>query len=183
MPEGIRDKGEGLKDEAPLRVREVHFLGWDFEMGLHDVVQKVADDFGVKVRLVSIPRDALEVTNPAKEEVRFFDLNYLELKHEVRGRTVTVSISDFIIANQEYIPDDVREKITKFSDYIDYWAVDWDYKEDTFHNGWQSFRTRKEPKLVTSASHTYEERGAYKVLVKVVDIFGNDTTKLLEVRV
>ena len=191
MPEGIRDKGEGIKTDdsslnphpAPFRVREVHFLGWDFEMGLHDVVQNVADDYGVKVRLVSIPRDALEVTNPAKEEVRFFDLNYLELKHEVRGRTVTVSISDFIIANQEYIPDDVRKKITKFSDYIDYWAIDWDYKDDTFHNGWQSFRTRKDPKLVTSASHVYDQSGQYKILVKVVDIFGNDTTKLVEVRV
>jgi len=189
--EGIRDKGEGIKTDdsslnphpPPFRVREVHFLGWDFEMGLHDVVQNVADDYGVKVRLVSIPRDALEVTNPAKEEVRFFDLNYLELKHEVRGRTVTVSISDFIIANQEYIPDDVRKKITKFSDYIDYWAIDWDYKDDTFHNGWQSFRTRKDPRLVTSASHVYDQSGQYKILVKVVDIFGNDTTKLVEVRV
>ena len=28
---------------------------------------------------------------------------------------------------------------------IDYWAVDWDYKNDTFHNQWQSYRTRKEP--------------------------------------
>ena len=30
-------------------------------------------------------------------------------------------------------------------------------------------------------SHTYEEPGKYQVLVKVVDIFGNDTNKLLPV--
>jgi len=182
-PITMREIRQTLKEAQAAGMREVHFLGWDFEMGLHDLVSQVGDDYGVKVRLVSIPREALEVTNPAKEEVRFFDLNYLELEHEVNGRKATVRLKDFIIANPEYIPDEVREKIKKFTDYIDYWAVDWDYKNDTFHNGWQSFRTRKEPKLETKATHTYDQPGTYKVLVKVVDIFGNDTTKMVEVEI
>jgi DNA modification methylase len=182
-PITMREIRQTLKEAQAAGVREVHFLGWDFEMGLHDLVSQLGDDYGIKVRLVSIPRDALEVTNPAKEEVRFFDLNYLELEHEVNGRKLTVRLKDFIIANPEYIPDEVREKIKKFTDYIDYWAVDWDYKDDTFHNGWQSFRTRKDPKLQTKATQTYDQPGTYKVLVKVVDIFGNDTTKMVEVRI
>jgi len=188
-PVTMREIRQTLKEAQAAGAREVHFLGWDFEMGLHDLVSQVGDDYGVKVRLVSIPREALEVTNPAKEEVRFFDLNYLELEHALtpvpsaRGVRVTIRLKDFIIANPEYLPDEVREKIKKFTDYIDYWAVDWDYKDDTFHNGWQSFRTRKEPKLETKATHTYEQPGTYKVLVKVVDIFGNDTTKMVEVKV
>ena len=182
-PVTMREIRQTLKEAQTAGVREVHFLGWDFEMGLHDLVSQVGDDYGIKVRLVSIPRDALEVTNQAKEQVRFFDLNYLELEHEVSGRKATVRLKDFIIANPEYVPDEVREKIKKFTDYIDYWAVDWDYKDDTFHNGWQSFRTRKDPKLQTRATHTYDQPGTYKVLVKVVDIFGNDTTKMVEVRV
>ena len=169
---------------APLQeVREVHFLGWDFEMGLHDLVNEVGEEYGVRVRLVSIPKEALEVSNPAKEEVRFFDLNYLELAHEIKGRKVTVKLKDFIIANPEYLPEEVRDKIKKFSDYIDYWAVDWDYQGDTFHNGWQSFRTRKEPKLEIQATYAYNESGKKKILVKVVDIFGNDTTKMIEVKI
>lgn len=182
-PVTMREIRETLKEAKAGGVREVHFLGWDFEMGLHDLVSQVGDDYGVKIRLVSIPKESLEVTNPAKEEVRFFDLNYLELEHEVNGKKLTIRLKDFIIANPEYLPDEVRDKIKKFTDYIDYWAVDWDYKNDTFHNGWQSFRTRKDPKLETKATHTYDKPGTYKVLVKVVDIFGNDTTKLLEVRV
>ena len=182
-PVTMREIRETLKEAKSSGMREVHFLGWDFEMGLHDLVDQIGDDYGVKVRLVSIPKESLEVTNPAKEEVRFFDLNYLELEHEVKGKKLVEHLKDFIIANPEYLPDEVREKIRKFTDYIDYWAVDWDYKDDTFHNGWQSFRTRKDPKLSTKATHTYEKSGAYKVLVKVVDIFGNDTTKLLEIKV
>jgi hypothetical protein len=61
------------------------------------------------------------------------------------------------------------------------WAVDWDYKNDTSHNDWQSLRKREDPKLETKAVHIYDQPGTYKVLVKVVDIFGNDTTKMVEV--
>ncbi len=182
-PITMREIRETLNEAKESGIREVHFLGWDFEMGLHDLTKEIEEDYGVKPRLISIPKEALEVKDPAKEQVRFFDLNYLELAHSVRGKTLTVTIKDFIIANPEYIPDDVREGIRKFTDYIDYWAVDCNYHDDTFHNGWQSFRTRKNPKLETKASHTYNQSGTYKVLVKVVDIFGNDTTKLLEVRV
>ena len=53
----------------------------------------------------------------------------------------------------------------------------------TSHSGWQSFRTRKNPKLETRAVHAYDEKGKCEVLMKAVDIFGNDTTKLLEVKV
>jgi len=182
-PITMREIRQTLKEAQGAGAREVHFLGWDFEMGLHDLVHQVGDDHGLKVRLVSIPRESLEVTNPAREEVLFFDLNYLELDHEVNGTKATVRLKDFIIANPEYLANEVSEKITKFTDYIDYWAVDWDYQNDTFHNGWQSFRTRKDPKLATEATHAYEQPGTYKVLVKVVDIFGNDTTKMVKAQI
>ena len=77
----------------------------------------------------------------------------------------------------------MREKVTLWSDYIDYWSVDFDFRDDTFHNEWQAYRTREEPKLaIDSDWHDYEiEPGRYSIVVKVIDIFGNDTTKLAEV--
>lgn len=49
---------------------------------------------------------------------------------------------------------------------------------------WQSFRTRKDRNLeLTSASHTYTERGRFTVAVKIIDIFGNDTMTLVPVNV
>ncbi len=64
---------------------------------------------------------------------------------------------------------------------MDYWAVDWDYKDDTFHNQWQSYRTRKDPKISLDVNYLYPEAGKYTIVVKVIDILGNDTTKTLEV--
>ncbi len=52
---------------------------------------------------------------------------------------------------------------------------------DTFHNQWQAYRTRKEPKIELETKYEYKESGKYQVVVKVIDILGNDTTKTVEV--
>lgn len=103
-----------------------------------------------------------------------------------------------------------KEVLTKeWTDWIDYWAVDFDYhsRQETivetitlpdgavkhvpqwtggyiFENEWQSFRTKRDRKLeLTSASHSYDRPGRHVIAVKVIDIFGNDTTKVFGVEV
>lgn len=179
----LREIQEAAEECAEAGANALDVLGWDFEMGLHDLADKLDLQSDVKTRLVQIPREALEVKDADREEVKFFDLNYLDLEHKLKGKALTITLKDFVISNPEYLPQDVREKIKKFTDYIDYWAVDFNYRDDTFHNMWQSFRTKKHPSLKTKCAHTYEKPGSYHVLVKVVDIFGNDTNKLIEVKV
>ena len=56
--------------------------------------------------------------------------------------------------------------------------------EFVFENEWQSFRTRKDRELeLISTTHRYAEPGRYRVAVKVVDIFGNDTMTLIPVTI
>ncbi|MDA8347939.1 MAG: DNA methyltransferase [Pseudomonadota bacterium] len=119
-----------------------------------------------------------------------------------------------------------KERLTKhWTDWVDYWAVDFDYESRKeivkvhkslgvreppvtygtgagavtvdphdfeeqwtggfiFENEWQSFRTRQSRELeLKTAAHTYESPGRYKVAVKVIDIFGNDTMTLVPVNV
>ncbi|MCL4553168.1 MAG: PKD domain-containing protein, partial [Candidatus Marsarchaeota archaeon] len=76
-----------------------------------------------------------------------------------------------------------QQAVTHWSQWIDYWAVDWDNKDDTFHNEWQAYRTRKSRELKLAVEHEYPEPGAYTVLVKVIDILGNDTTKAIQLKV
>ncbi len=58
-----------------------------------------------------------------------------------------------------------------------------DNKDDTFHNEWQAYRTRKANDLTLNVDHEYLEPGEYTVVVKVIDILGNDTTKAISVKV
>jgi adenine-specific DNA-methyltransferase len=61
--------------------------------------------------------------------------------------------------------------------------VDWNYRDDTFHNEWQSYRTKQNPKIELTASNQSLEKGKYTVLVKVIDILGNDTTKAIQIEI
>lgn len=176
---------EALSECAALGQKELHVLGWEWEMGLHDpLVQQAKREHGVRLRLLNIPREVMEKRAVECGDVRFFDLAFLEAEIQPEGksrRKAKVVLKGFAIPDTELIPEDVRAKITKWSDYIDYWAVDWNFQNDTFMNSWQAYRTRKNRKLdLESAAHEYEEPGRYQVLVKVVDIFGNDTSRLLE---
>jgi len=113
-----------------------------------------------------------------------------------------------------------REVLTqKWTDWIDYWAVDFDYESRKefirtpkgatdknplaevgassmtgeydeswtggyiFENEWQSFRTRKNRELDLTSAFKEVAKGRRKIAVKVIDIFGNDTTKVIEVNV
>jgi adenine-specific DNA-methyltransferase len=53
--------------------------------------------------------------------------------------------------------------------------------EDPAHNQWQSYRTRQDPKISLNVNYLYPEAGNYTIVVKVIGILGNDTTKTLEV--
>ena len=97
-----------------------------------------------------------------------------------------------------------REVLTKkWSDWIDYWAVDYDFADRKeiikvvendeekevwtgdyiFDNEWQSFRTKKNRTLELVSAPKEMQKGTYKVAVKVVDIFGNDTTRVIDVKI
>ena len=115
-----------------------------------------------------------------------------------KGQIVKVSKDKDGIVNREVLTQ-------KWTDWIDYWSVDFNFESkreiiryknpDTgeveeswtgdyiFENEWQSFRTKKDRSLeLQSVFHEYPA-GTYKVAVKVVDIFGNDTMTIIEVRI
>jgi DNA modification methylase len=98
-----------------------------------------------------------------------------------------------------------REVLTKeWTDWIDYWSVDFDFQskkeivrleEDgkevekwtgnyIFENEWQSFRTKKNRSLeLISAIVPVIKGEKRRIAIKVIDIFGNDTTKVIEINV
>ncbi len=135
---------------------------------------------GIDVRFVRIPREVLEKKAVEQGDIRFFELAALSVEVQQKGRTVTLALADFVIPLDD-VPEDVQRAITHWSQWVDYWAVDWDNRSDAFHNEWQSYRTRASKELLKQTAHTYDQPGAYTIVVKVIDLLGNDTTKTLSV--
>jgi hypothetical protein len=168
-----------------VRQTELHVLGWEWDMGLYDLMLAEAQRQGVKLLLLQIPREVMEQQAVDKGDIQFFELPYLEVEIGLPGQlTVTVTLKDFVIPHTELIPEAVRRKVKKWSDYIDYWAVDWDFQNASFVPDWVTYRTRRDRTLaLTSDPHTYDAPGHYRGLVKAVDIFGNHTSQAFEVEV
>ncbi len=214
---------------------QVDVLGFEFEMGLTPQFIQELKEKGVSVTLKYIPKDVFDKRAVEKGQVKFFDVAYLNTKSTIKGKTITIELTDFVT---HYTQDDIEElqqsmragskvviedgqifKIEKdkngiitrtvltknWFDWIDYWAIDFNYEDKKeiikikndkgeieekwsgnylFENEWQSFRTKKNPTLeFTSIAYEYKKAGKYKVMVKVVDILGVDTSKIIEVKI
>ncbi len=183
-PVTIDELEEVMDEMADNGIESCDVLGWEWEMGLHDTISETARRRGLDLRPLQIPREIIEPGVRDADAVRFFELAHVDLDVKRSKREVSVVLKDFAIPSEELIPHEVRERIESWSDLIDYWSVDFNYTDDTFHNQWQAYRTREEPKLARESDpHDYEEAGRHTIVVKIIDIFGNDTTKLAEVTV
>ena len=127
-----------------------------------------------------------------------------------KGKSKIVVENGAIIEKRKDKDGIVSETIltNQWHDWIDYWSVDFDYEskpeiikfktEDggveeewtgnyVFENEWQSFRGKyklnKDERLELISSEREIAKDKTKVAVKVVDIFGNDTMKVLEVKI
>ena len=171
--------------------REVHCLAWDFEMDIRQVVSAVEAEHGVKVRLHRIPREIMERNRI--EVPPFFEIALLEAKPIYRKGAkgsilVDIKLANFLPSLTE-VPSKELEALQDRAiesgfDFIDFWAIDFDWKPNCpFNHHWQDFRTRKDRtlKTVSDAEHAYPKPGTYTACVKVVDVFGCDTSITVEI--
>ena len=174
-------KAVGTGKDAP-KSQSVDILGWDFAFELNEIARQDAKKANIDLRLVRIPREVLDKRAVEQGDIKFSELAALSVDLKKAGRKVKMTLGDFIIPLDD-VPADVQNTVTHWSQWIDYWAVDWDNKGDAFHNEWQAYRTAKSQDLSLATENEYEEAGDYAVVVKVIDILGNDTTKTVSVKV
>jgi DNA modification methylase len=174
-------KAVGAGKDSPT-TKGIDLLGWDFAFELNEIARQDAERAGIDLRLFRIPREVLEKRAVEQGDIRFFELAALSVGRKQSGKKVSLTLEDFVIPLDD-VPADVQKGVKHWSQWIDYWAVDWDNRDDTFHNEWQAYRTRKSGDLALKVDHEYDEPGEYSVVVKVIDILGNDTTRVIPVKV
>jgi DNA modification methylase len=216
------------------RISRIDILAFEFEMGLFPRVQEEAKSKGIDLALKYIPRDVFDKRAIEKNQIIFYDVNYIEVKPIVKNKQMKVELSDFSVHYSQDTVDNAastlpngkskivvengniikvnkdkdgivtKEILTEnWTDWIDYWSVDFNFEsrreiikikdeesgkieekwtgDFIFENEWQSFRTKKNRSLELVTPFHDCNPGRYKIAVKVVDIFGNDTMKVIEV--
>ncbi len=226
---------EVIKECNLNNIVSVDILAFEYEMGLFPSIQEEAKNKGLRLTYKQIPSDIFDQKAIKNNIIIFHEVAYIEFTPSINENKVSVELKDFkvffnennlnkeknlisgrskiIIDNGQIIKvskdldgNIVEENLIKhWSDWIDYWSVDFDYESKKeliqlfndkgevhnawtgkyiFENEWQSFRDPKNNLSLQFKTPEYElEKGSYKVAVKIVDIFGNDTMKICEVKV
>ena len=157
---------------------------------------------------VKIESKKLEASVTLTDFSVFYSQDSLELDGEnlQKGKSRVVldnGIIKKITKNKEGIVK-IEDIATSWVDWIDYWAIDFNFEDrqelklvkhdngkveqtatgrNIFDNQWQSFKTNSEKLELTSSKYQYPKPGKYKIAVKVIDVFGNDTTRVFEINV
>jgi adenine specific DNA methylase Mod len=148
----------------------------------------------------------------ANIELIDFSIYYSQDSLELDGETLQKGKSKVVLDNgvikkisksKEGIVK-IEDIATSWVDWIDYWAIDFNFEDrqelkivkhddgkieqvatgrNIFDNQWQSFKTKSEKIELVSSKYEYPKPGKYKIAVKVIDVFGNDTTRIFDVNV
>ncbi|MDY0125550.1 MAG: site-specific DNA-methyltransferase [Anaerolineaceae bacterium] len=175
-----------------IGAHELNCLAWEFEMDLPMVSEDIEKELGVRIKLIRIPREIMERNR--KDPPPFFEVASLQAEPVYRTegskRTVDIKLTSFLPSLTE-VPEKeltaLQERaIQSCFDFIDFWAVDFNYHPDQpFNHHWQTFRTRRDRSLptVSDQAYHYEQAGNYTACVKVVDVFGADTSITVPIKI
>ncbi|MFW9825993.1 MAG: site-specific DNA-methyltransferase [Candidatus Thorarchaeota archaeon] len=126
----------------------------------------------------------LNEDNKIKEESKIEKFIDFEVKIDQRNDEVSIELKNYKFNFIDLVSESIRTKIKNFSDWIDYWAIDFNSKSPIFTNMWHSYRTPKNRRIrINSNWYKYQKSGKFLILVKVIDIFGIETIKKYEIKI
>ncbi|MDR2353864.1 MAG: hypothetical protein LBF22_12075, partial [Deltaproteobacteria bacterium] len=221
-----------LKKCKTIGVNKVDVLAFAFEIGNYLKIFEIFKEHGINLALKYIPMDIFE-KNQNIEDFDFRELGKITLKAKKRNNSVEVELSNYKcfysqgedsvknlknksslikIHNGEVVKIsrdktgelDFEPLTKKWQDWVDFWAVDFNFGQNSlldsrqdnsekkhesikpqanvFKYHWQSYRSRQDRSLeLKSMFYTYQKPGRKTIAVKLIDILGNDSLALIEV--
>ena len=145
---------EILDECVSNNITQLDVLGFEFEMGLKPQIINDAKELGINLAIKYIPQDVFDKRAVEKDQVKFYDVSYIEADYELDDNKVSIELTDFqifftqlnkkklnkngsklqiengelinIISEDGHVK---RETITThWTDWIDYWSIDFDYE-------------------------------------------------------
>ncbi len=185
---------DAVQDALASGMLEVHVLGWAFEANVGEIKSQLESRGRVKVELIMIRPDTLaeglKATNPS---MLFSPLALpdIEVKVKKNGKPAGAEV---VVTLKGVAVFDRKARTTEYkhadSGYISAWYLDEDYDGDCFVDCQMFYDFGKTPNLKAALradiepeefklrllSQPFPVRGYKRIAVKVVDVFGNEST-------
>ena len=184
---------DAVQDALSSGILEVHVLGWAFEANVGEVKSQLESRGKVTVELIMIRPDTLaEGLKATQPEMLFSPLALpdIEVNLKKNGKApveAVVTLKGVALFDRKH-----RRSEYKHADsgYVSAWYLDEDYDGDCFVDCQMFFDFKKTPNLKATlkaevdpdeytlqlASQPFPVRGYKRIAVKVVDVFGNEST-------
>lgn len=184
---------DAVQDALASGILEVHVLGWAFEANVGEIKSQLESRDKVKIELVMIRPDTLaEGLKVTKPEALFSPLALPDIDVRVMtaakdGREAEVTLRGVAVFDRKTRGTDYK---AADSGYVAAWYLDEDYDGDCFVDCQMFFDFKKAPNLkaafradvdpeefkLQTTSQRFPIRGYSRLAVKVVDVFGNEST-------
>ena len=188
---------DAVQDALASGILEVHVLGWAFEANVGEVKSQLEKRGKVKVELIMIRPDTLaEGLRATQPEMLFSPLALPDIevslaKNGKAEKQVRVTLNGVALFDR-------KRRTTEYkaadSGYVSAWYLDEDYDGDCFVDCQMFFDFKKAPNIKAAlnaevdpeeftlklASEPFPVRGYKRIAVKVVDVYGNESTVVLD---
>jgi hypothetical protein len=182
---------DAVQDALASGILEVHVLGWAFEANVGEVKAQLEKRGKVKVQLIMIRPDTLaEGLKAIRPEMLFSPLALPDVEVQVTAsgneKNATVRLKGVAMFDRKTRATDYK---ASDSGYISAWYLDEDYDGDCFVDCQMFFDFKKVPNLsslgidieknefeLRFTSQPFRVRGYKRIAIKVVDVYGNEST-------
>jgi adenine-specific DNA-methyltransferase len=180
---------EAVRDAEASGLDEVHILGWAFESNVGEEKTQLEADSAIRIQLLMIRPDSLaEGLKTTQSESLFSPLALPDIDLEPDGK------GDVVVTLNGVAVFDRKRKATDYkasdSGYVAAWYVDEDYDGDCFVDCQMFFDFKKKPAIERTlgikidpeewslrlTSDPFKPGKYRRVAVKVVDVYGNEST-------
>jgi adenine-specific DNA-methyltransferase len=188
---------DAVQDALASGILEVHVLGWAFEANVGEVKSQLEKRGKVKVELIMIRPDTLaEGLKATQPEMLFSPLALPDIEVETakngKEKQLRVTLKGVALFDR-------KRRTTEYkaadSGYVSAWYLDEDYDGDCFVDCQMFFDFKKAPNIKAAlraevdpeefalklASEPFPVRDYKRIAVKVVDVYGNESTVLKEI--
>jgi adenine-specific DNA-methyltransferase len=191
----VTDKqiNDAVQDALSSGILEVHVLGWAFEANVGEVKSQLEQRGKVKVELIMIRPDTLAEGLKATQPETLFsplalpDIDVVADKNGKAERSFRITLNGVALFDRKLRTTDYK---TADSGYVSAWYLDEDYDGDCFVDCQMFFDFKKASQIKAAlradvdpeeftlklTSQPFPMRGYKRVAVKVVDVYGNEST-------
>jgi adenine-specific DNA-methyltransferase len=183
---------DAVQDALASGILEVHVLGWAFEANVGEVKSALEKRGKVRVELIMIRPDTLaEGLRATQPETLFSPLALPDIEVAVakngKEKEVRVVLKGVALFDRKHRTTEYK---AADSGYVSAWYLDEDYDGDCFVDCQMFFDFKKAPNLRAALkadvdpgeftlkleSEPFPARGYKRIAVKVVDVYGNEST-------